>query len=366
VDRAATDSRNQGVNSMVDIPVSSDSPVGTEHGTQIVVGGETVFKASAKSDGAGGVDSVKITAQAIKLTDGAGYRKIPISRNSLGDIKYTASAYLDTAFVNRLLVATAANVIGQLPLGTDRKMLMGITDSVPKWKVPTTYDITPTANRRFITPADTIRLDSLQTYLSMKKDLSDSTDTDGYTRRDRLSTELFKKQKKDSTTVLDYNTYGGNAYLMWSIGTGGVQSYISPTKIIFNPYAGNLWFAGDLMVNTTAKIGIGISEGLYGTAGQVLTSGGDGSGIYWSDKGSGMTYPSAGIALSTGSAWGTSITDNSSNWNTSYTDRLKWDGGATDLNASTARASLGLGGYAVCTVVLVTLQFGELMIAEAG
>lgn len=31
-----------------------------------------------------------------------------------------------------------------------------------------------------------------------------------------------------------------------------------------------------------------------------------------------MTYPSAGIALSTGSAWGTSITNNSANWNTAY------------------------------------------------
>lgn len=31
-----------------------------------------------------------------------------------------------------------------------------------------------------------------------------------------------------------------------------------------------------------------------------------------------MIYPSAGIAVSTGSAWGTSITDNSSNWNTAY------------------------------------------------
>ena len=54
-----------------------------------------------------------------------------------------------------------------------------------------------------------------------------------------------------------------------------------------------------------------------------------------------MTYPGAGIALSTGSAWSASITDNSANWNTAYTDRLKWDGGATDLVASTGRTSLG-------------------------
>lgn len=52
-------------------------------------------------------------------------------------------------------------------------------------------------------------------------------------------------------------------------------------------------------------------------------------------------YPSAGIPLSTGSAWSTSITNNSSDWNAAYTDRLKWDGGATGLNAATGRASLG-------------------------
>ena len=54
-----------------------------------------------------------------------------------------------------------------------------------------------------------------------------------------------------------------------------------------------------------------------------------------------MTYPSSGIALSTGSAWESSITNNSANWNTAYTDRLKWDGGNLDLVAATGRTSLG-------------------------
>jgi hypothetical protein len=36
-----------------------------------------------------------------------------------------------------------------------------------------------------------------------------------------------------------------------------------------------------------------------------------------------------------------STTNNSTNWNTAYTDRLKWDGGATGLTASTGRTSLG-------------------------
>ncbi len=60
-------------------------------------------------------------------------------------------------------------------------------------------------------------------------------------------------------------------------------------------------------------------------------------------SGGSMVYPGAGIPVSTGSAWGTSITNNSSNWNTAYTDRNKWDGGSTGLNATTGRSSLGLG-----------------------
>jgi len=52
-------------------------------------------------------------------------------------------------------------------------------------------------------------------------------------------------------------------------------------------------------------------------------------------------YPEAGIAVSTGTTWTTSITNNSSNWNTAFSDRLKWDGGSTGLTASTGRASLG-------------------------
>jgi hypothetical protein len=37
---------------------------------------------------------------------------------------------------------------------------------------------------------------------------------------------------------------------------------------------------------------------------------------------------------------------NISNWDTAYSDRLKWDGGSTGLTASTARSSLGLGALA--------------------
>jgi hypothetical protein len=52
------------------------------------------------------------------------------------------------------------------------------------------------------------------------------------------------------------------------------------------------------------------------------------------DIGAGIVKTDAGGVVS-------SITDNSSNWDTAYADRMKWDGGAMGLTASAGRASLG-------------------------
>lgn len=52
--------------------------------------------------------------------------------------------------------------------------------------------------------------------------------------------------------------------------------------------------------------------------------------------GGSMTYPGAGIPISTGSAWGTSITNASTNWNNAYTNsgKVKIVGGSTAYNLS--------------------------------
>ena len=52
--------------------------------------------------------------------------------------------------------------------------------------------------------------------------------------------------------------------------------------------------------------------------------------------------PGTGIAVRTGIDTWSTITDNSTNWDLAHTDRLKWDGGATGLDASAGRLSLGL------------------------
>jgi len=89
----------------------------------------------------------------------------------------------------------------------------------------------------------------------------------------------------------------------------------------------------------TNKITIVITSFKSGSNYTIATVSGIGSvgtGVYPNP-----VYPDAGIALSTGSSWASSITNNSANWNTAYSDRLKWDGGSTGLTAATGRTSLG-------------------------
>jgi hypothetical protein len=90
------------------------------------------------------------------------------------------------------------------------------------------------------------------------------------------------------------------------------------------------------MTDYVKKSGGQFTGSIYDKAGGEILAGGGGE----------MVYPAAGLALSTGSAWGSSVTNNSTNWNTAYTDRLKWDGGATGLTAATGRTSLELGTIA--------------------
>jgi hypothetical protein len=84
------------------------------------------------------------------------------------------------------------------------------------------------------------------------------------------------------------------------------------------------------IVSTSFKIGANYTVATVSGIGSI------GTGVFPNP-----VYPEAGIAVSTGTTWTTSITNNSSNWNTAFTDRLKWDGGSTGLTASTGRGSLG-------------------------
>jgi hypothetical protein len=113
---------------------------------------------------------------------------------------------------------------------------------------------------------------------------------------------------------------GVDGYVLSST-TAGIRSWIESGSGNYEPALGNPGTTGYVLSSTDA-----------GVRSWVAQSGGGG----------GMTYPSAGIAVSNGSAWLASIANNSNNWNTAYSQTRQWDGGSTGLNAAMGRTSLGL------------------------
>lgn len=129
-----------------------------------------------------------------------------------------------------------------------------------------------------------------------------------------------------------------------------------------------------------------------GNAGKFLTT--DGSNVSWGTPAGGGgtgTVTSVDMSVPTGFAIsGNPITTNGTlalafssgyslptntsqtNWDTAYTDRLKWDGGATGLDASTGRTSLGLGTIATQAANNVSITGGsvtgitDLAVADGG
>jgi len=158
-----------------------------------------------------------------------------------------------------------------------------------------------------------------------------------------------------TTPSFDSITSGTNTTATMTVGSGSRLEYGSGGRIDANLFQGQAWIGltaggtgktfwntGNLPIPYIANAS-SMGEIAIGSAGEFLKVNSLGTGYEWGNPTATMTYPGAGIAVSTGSAWDTSITDNSSNWNTAYTDRMKWDGGDTGLNSSAGRVSLGLG-----------------------
>jgi hypothetical protein len=98
-----------------------------------------------------------------------------------------------------------------------------------------------------------------------------------------------------------------------------------------------------MRILSNGKIGIGLINPTYelDVVGAVNSTGGFyENGVKLTSGSGGMVYPPAGIAVSTGSAWTTSITNNSTNWNTAYTYRLTSASGSGPLTLSLSNNAL--------------------------
>lgn len=153
----------------------------------------------------------------------------------------------------------------------------------------------------------------------------------------------FKEQCQDSVGVMVNSTLTYNdATPSLGINLGNANTWTVDISVPDEAYDATAWNSS-VEVPTKNAVRDKIELITTSISGAALTKVDD-TNITLTLGGTPATSLLAATSLTLG--WTGTLADgriaSSTNWNTAYTDRLKWDGGATGLTASTGRTSLGL------------------------
>ena len=200
---------------------------------------------------------------------------------------------------------------------------------------------------------------SIQTQLNTKPDL-----TSGVLSESVIPVEIARVDDISNSTT-GYVPVGDKG-IAGGVATLNSSGYVPSGQLDLTTYAllAGPTFTGTVVLPSTTSIGtvtsteIGYLDGVTSsiqtqitdrvttaTADATYLSKADGITLY-QPKDLDLTNISAltttGIVVRGADSTYTTVANNSSDWDTAYTDRNKWDGGSTGLNASSGRTSLGL------------------------
>ena len=129
---------------------------------------------------------------------------------------------------------------------------------------------------------------------------------------------------KISGTVTTATNLGGGAAnrIAYQTGTGSTTFIVAPTNAnTFLEWSGSAFQWSTTPLGTVTSVALSVPTGLTVSGSPITNSG---------------TF-----AISLQSGYSIPTTSSQTNWDTAFTDRLKWDGGSTGLVPSTGRTSLG-------------------------
>lgn len=193
----------------------------------------------------------------------------------------------------------------------------------------------------------------------------------------------------DNALYLEFFFTDGTTEIVGPVGT--IQ-YIGESPIVVDAATISLSTVPVTLGGTgqiTANAGFNaLAPSQTGNAGKYLTT--DGSNTSWANNPLGtvtsvdMTVPtgltvsgnpittSGTLAVALQSGYSIPTTASQTNWDTAYSERQQWDGGATNLVAATGRTSLGLGTIATQDASAVAITGGsitgitDLAVADGG
>jgi len=297
--------------------------------TTVVIGatayklGENYTVILPRGGGGGGSGSGSLTS----ISGGTGITVSPNPITTTGTVSADLSVLMeltDTTLLNLTTrFAAKQNNITLTTTGTSgAATLSGATLNIPQYtggsgtvtSVATGYGL----NGGTITTTGTLRLDSATVFNRIRDSIVN-------VKIGNDTIKILKQEYLASTTNI----------LTWTVT---VKFPIQLRAYILVFRNGQLLNNDQYSISDTNKITIVSTSFKSGANYTIATVSGIGS---VSSAQANPIYPEAGIALSTGTTWTTSIVNNSANWNTAYTDRLKWDGGSTGIVAATGRTSLG-------------------------
>ena len=175
-----------------------------------------------------------------------------------------------------------------------------------------------------------------------------------------VNNDLFYSKNGSNMSVLSFNNTAERTYTFPNASgtvafTSNLSAYVPTTRTLtingtaYDLSADRAWTittaSSYTLPTATSSVlgGVIIGTGVTITSGVISVS----TNYQAPLSGTGIVKSTAGTI--------TYLTDNTANWDTAYTDRNKWDGGATGLVAATGRTSLGL---VIGTDVLAYRTFG--------
>ncbi len=168
----------------------------------------------------------------------------------------------------------------------------------------------------------------------------------------------------DGSGLSDFGgSSGSSVTLPQALGQDASPTFAGLTLSAFSTFSGQLCVLGTNGAVNPLPLGSGLS--IVGGA-LVATGGGGGGGGSGTVTSVGLSVPtgfsitgspvttSGTLVFSIAAGYSLPTTASQTNWDSAYSERLRWDGGSLGLTPATGRTSLGLGGSAVLGVGTTT------------